>query len=75
MASGGGGPGGALRTKFVEWLRSNGGYVAPSLDPFHELPTGDRGIVAVGDIAEGDNLIILPTQATIHVPTAKELEE
>lgn len=52
---------------FTAWLAEQGGYVHPSLDLFRELPGGDRAAVAAADIAEGEQLLIVPVAATLHL--------
>eukprot|EP00798_Chlamydomonas_sp_ICE-L_P020557 gene20557-27349_t len=56
----------------IAWLASRGGSVSPKLNLFHRLDSGDRGVVAVSDIAPGEQLAILPAQSTLHVPSAEE---
>jgi hypothetical protein len=57
------------------WIKSKGGYVHPKLDLCAELPNGDRGVVAKEAIAAGEQLALIPVEATIHVPSSQEAEE
>lgn len=52
---------------FKDWLRQQGGYVNPKVDLFHQLPSGDRGVYAAADIAEGEQLLLVPVSSTLHL--------
>lgn len=52
---------------FVEWLKEKGGYVNSKLDLFQETGSGDRGVFAEQDIAEGEQLILVPVPSTLHL--------
>jgi len=49
------------------------GYVHPDVNLFHPLPNGDRGVVALKDVKEGTELVVLPTANTLHMPTQELL--
>lgn len=56
-----------MQAAFVQWLRDKGGYVNPKIDLFHQLKSGDRGVYAEQDIKEGEQLLLVPVQATLHL--------
>ncbi|EFJ46170.1 hypothetical protein VOLCADRAFT_118106 [Volvox carteri f. nagariensis] len=60
---------------FPPWLRSRGGRIHPELDLFHTLPSGDRGVIARSDIAEGELLLLLPIDCAIYIPTDEEFKK
>ncbi|MEW5304249.1 MAG: hypothetical protein WDW36_006873 [Sanguina aurantia] len=45
------------------------GHISTSLDLFNEMPTGDRGVVATRTIAKGEQLMLLPLQRVLHLPS------
>lgn len=57
---------------FVEWLRLRGAYVSPKLDLFKEMPSGDRTVCAKEAVAEGEQLLMVPLEATLRMPTQEE---
>jgi hypothetical protein len=59
-------------TGLAAWIASRGGTVSDKLELFHQMESGDRGVFATADIAEGEQLMIIPTDATIHLPSAEE---
>ncbi|GLC35359.1 hypothetical protein PLESTB_000573100 [Pleodorina starrii] len=61
--------------EFPTWLRSRGGKIHPELDLFHTLGSGDRGVVARSDIAEGELLLLLPIDCAIYMPTEEEFNK
>ena len=52
---------------FRDWLQQQGGYANPKVSLFHELPSGDRGVYATADIKEGEQLLLVPVQCTLHL--------
>ncbi|GFR45203.1 hypothetical protein Agub_g6597 [Astrephomene gubernaculifera] len=58
---------------FATWLRSRGGKVNQELDLFSVLESGDRGVVARRQIAEGELLLLLPITCALYIPTNEEL--
>ena len=57
---------------FVGWIRSHGGYLHPDLDLFAPLPGGDRGVVTRAAIKEGEQLVRVPLDICLHMPTDAE---
>jgi hypothetical protein len=51
---------------FAEWLRRRGGLVHDGVDLFHDFGGGNRGVCAKKDIAEGEQLLLLPLGCTIR---------
>ncbi len=58
----------------VAWLRQRGGLVHESVDLFHAMPGGDRSVVALADIEEGEQLMLVPLECALHVPTASDVK-
>lgn len=56
---------GQMAEAFVKSFVSHGGYVHPKVDLFHPLDNGDRGVLALDDIKEGEQLVMLPNTAVI----------
>lgn len=56
-------------SQFGDWLRQQGGYLNPKVSLFKQLaPTSsDRGVTATADIAEDEQLILVPVSATLHL--------
>ncbi|KAF5836050.1 hypothetical protein DUNSADRAFT_6520 [Dunaliella salina] len=64
-----------LQPELMAWADSLlRGYVHPDVDLFHPLPNGDRGVVALKDVKEGTELVVLPTANTLHMPTQELLQ-
>eukprot|EP00798_Chlamydomonas_sp_ICE-L_P003063 gene3063-13082_t len=57
----------------LAWLSARGGIVSPKLNLFHRLESGGSGVMALSDIAPGEQLVIVPSQSTLHVCSAEEL--
>lgn len=56
-----------MQAAFVQWLQNKGGYVNPKINLFHTLKSGDRGVYAEQEIKEGEQLLLVPVQATLHL--------
>jgi hypothetical protein len=56
-----------IQVQFAKWLRSRGGYLSPKLNLFENLTNGDRGVWACEDIKEGEQLLLVPSDATLHL--------
>lgn len=53
---------------FVNWLKDRGGYVNPKINLFNKTgSSGDRGVYAEQDIAEGEQLLLVPVPSTLHL--------
>lgn len=50
---------------FLKWIQHQGGYIHPAIDLFHDFGDGKRGVVAKKDIAEGEQLLLIPSHATL----------
>ncbi len=61
----------------TRWLRSRGGYVSPKLDLFKQQneSSGDRCVCAREAVEEGEQLLLVPLAATLHLPTTQEWED
>lgn len=58
----------AAEPDLVASITASGGYVSPKLDLFHEMePGGERGVFAMQDIAEGEQLFLIPVSSTIYM--------
>lgn len=58
---------------FTSWLTGLGGYINPNLKLFADIDdNGDRGVVAQEDIAEGQQLMLIPKSCCLHMPTTEE---
>lgn len=57
----------ANQAAFREWLTQQGGYINPKASLFHSLPSGDRGVYATADIAQGEQLLLVPLSCTLHL--------
>jgi hypothetical protein len=57
-----------IMAAFVEWLKDRGGYVNPKINLFKKTgSSGDRGVYAEQDIAEGEQLLLVPVPSTLHL--------
>ncbi len=55
------------------WLRERGGYVSPKLELFKSLDdSGDRTVWAKEALTEGEQLLLVPLEATLRMPTSEE---
>lgn len=53
---------------FAAWLQQRGGYVHPSINLFHSTAgEHDRGVFATADIKQGEQLLLVPCDATLHL--------
>jgi hypothetical protein len=54
---------------FRDWFSRRGGYISPKVSLFGDsgIP-GDRGVRARADIDEGEQLLLVPIQSTLHIP-------
>lgn len=60
-------------SSFQSFLRERGGFVHPKLKLFCEVDDdGDRGVFAQEDIPEGQQLVLVPLQCCLHMPTQLE---
>ena len=60
-------------SSFLSFLRERGGFVHPKLKLFDEVDdNGDRGVFAQEDIQEGQQLVLVPLQCCLHMPTQLE---
>lgn len=50
---------------FLDWIHHQGGYVNPAIDLFHDFEGGKRGVIAKKDISQGEQLLLIPLQATL----------
>ena len=57
----------ATAAAFGDWLKQQGGYLHPKVSLFHQLASNDRGVTATADIAEGEQLILVPVSASLHL--------
>lgn len=62
----------AFGATFAAWVGSGAGHISTSLDLFNEMPTGDRGVVATKNIAKGEQLMLLPLQRVLHLPSPED---
>ena len=53
--------------ELISWLTRNGGKCHPSVDPFRQLPGGERGIFATAGLPAGTQLLSVPTALCLHV--------
>lgn len=51
----------------ISWLTRNGGKCHSSVDPFRQLPGGERGIFATAGLPAGTQLLSVPTVLCLHV--------
>ena len=65
----------AQQDELVAWLRQRGGFIHASVDLFHEMPGGDRSVVALEDLEEGEQLMLVPVECALHVPTPADLKQ
>ena len=57
------------------WLETHGGFVSEKL-AFQDLPSGDRGVVAIEDIAESEGLVLVPiASCCLNLPKPEELKQ
>ena len=54
----------------LHWITAAGGYIHSSLNVMADVGGEERGIVAVKQVQEGDQLAILPMCLCLHTPTA-----
>ncbi|KAG1673647.1 hypothetical protein FOA52_013311 [Chlamydomonas sp. UWO 241] len=62
----------ADNSAFLGWLRARGGFVHADVSLFSHLPEDDRGVVANANIAKGENLVIVPCNACLSLPSDGE---
>ena len=62
----------AVSEAFFRWVDVNGAFMHPQLSLFHALASGDRGVVAQERINQGEELVSVPLDACIHMPTEEE---
>ncbi|KZS98467.1 SET domain-containing protein [Sistotremastrum niveocremeum HHB9708] len=55
---------------FTSWFQTNGGQLDSTLVGFAEFPDCGRGVVALRDIQEGENLFTLPRSLTLSTHTS-----
>ena len=60
----------ALKEALLHWVAAEGGHVHPALDIMAHVGNGERGVVAVSQVQEGEQLAILPLCLCLHTPTA-----
>jgi hypothetical protein len=53
--------------KFVEWIKTRGGYVSPKISLFHDTGSGDRTVYANEALEEGEQLLLVAVQDTLHL--------
>ena len=60
-------------SSFLTFLRDRGAFVHPKLKLFCETDdNGDRGVIVNEDIPEGQQLMLIPLQCCLHMPTREE---
>jgi len=59
-----------MKSQFEQWLKDKGGYIHPDIDLFH-MPDGaasdQRGVFALKPVKEGEQLLLIPLEATLHL--------
>jgi hypothetical protein len=58
----------ARHAAFAAWVRRHGGYISPSVRLFAPLPGGGRGVAAAADVAEGEQLLLVPHHLCLYAP-------
>jgi hypothetical protein len=58
----------ARHAAFAAWVRRHGGYISPSVRLFAPLPGGGRGVAAAADVAEGEQLLLIPRHLCLYAP-------
>ncbi|KAF8059667.1 setd6 [Scenedesmus sp. PABB004] len=56
-----------MEAAFVAWLTERGGFVNPKLSLFSLQGDGDRGVTVREDVEEGEQLLLVPLSATLHL--------
>ena len=54
----------------LQWIAAGGGFIHPALDIMADIGDGERGVVAVNQVQEGEQLAMLPMCLCLHTPTA-----
>lgn len=65
----------AFSALFSTWVENGAGHISPKLDLFNEMPTGDRGVVASRNIAKGEQIMLLPLQRVLHLPSLEDFKK
>ena len=60
----------ASKEALLHWIAAGGGFIHPALDTMADVGDGERGVVAVSQVQEGEQLAILPLCLCLHTPAA-----
>ena len=58
----------ATKEALLHWVAAGGGFIHPALDIMADIGDGERGVVAVRQVHEGEQLAVVPLCLCLHTP-------